>query len=98
MGIIELWWLTLAIAAVVIVVVAILLVWIAAAAERIDRHALAIWEAGKGIAANTVQIWQLQKTNETASEILRTAQDIAAVAEAIDGRLARLPEALRGRG
>ncbi|MBI4504723.1 MAG: hypothetical protein HY691_04250 [Chloroflexi bacterium] len=98
MGIIELWWLTLGIAAVVIVVVGVLLIWIATAAERIDRHALAVWEAGKGIAANTVQIWQLQKTNETAGAILRTAQDIAAVAASIDGRLARLPEALRGRG
>ncbi len=94
--VISLWWLTLGLAAVVIVVVAILLVAIAVAANRIDRHALAIWEAGKSIAANTVQIWQLQKTNATAGEILQTAQGIAAVAQSIDDRLARLPEALGG--
>lgn len=95
--VVALWWLTLGIAAVVIVVVALLLLWIVAAANRIDRHALAIWEAGKGIAANTVQIWQLQKTNEVAREILSNTKAIAAVAESIDRRLERLPEALRGR-
>lgn len=95
--VITLWWLTLAIAAVVIVVVAALLLVIAAAASRIDRHALAIWEAGKGIAANTVQIWQLQKTNATLEQVLATAQRIAAGAESIDQRLERLAGALRGR-
>ncbi|HET7702300.1 MAG TPA: hypothetical protein VFK35_02800 [Candidatus Limnocylindrales bacterium] len=96
MDAIGLWWITLGVAALVVVVVAALLVWIARAAERIDAHALEIWGAGKNIAANTVQIWHLHKTNETATEILTTAQAIAGVAGSIDDRLARLPAALRG--
>ncbi|MBA2374151.1 MAG: hypothetical protein H0V74_08135 [Chloroflexi bacterium] len=96
MDVIGLWWLTLGIAAVVILVVAALLVWIARGAERIDKHALEVWIAGKSIAANTVQIWHLHKTNEAAGEILTTAQAIAGVAGSIDDRLARLPAALKG--
>jgi hypothetical protein len=92
--VVGLWWLTLGIAAVVILVVAALLIAIAVAANRIDRHAAAIWAAGKDIASNTVQIWQLQKTNATAGQILQVAQAIAAGAGSIDGRLARLPAAL----
>ncbi len=92
--IVSLWWLTLAIAVVVIVVVAALLIAIAAAARRIDQRAGDIWRAGKDIATNTVQIWQLGKTNATAAEILEVAQGIAAGATSIDGRLARLGEAL----
>ncbi len=96
MDVIQMWWLTLGIAAVVILVVAALLVWIARAAERIDAHALEVWTAGKSIAANTVQIWHLHKTNEVAGQILSTAQAIASVAASIDDRLARLPAALKG--
>lgn len=92
--VVGLWWLTLAVAAVVILVVAALLIAIVVAANRVDRHAAAIWVAGKDIATNTVQIWQLQKTNATATQILGVAQSIADGAESIDGRLARLPEAL----
>ena len=97
---VSLWWMTLGIAAVIILVVAALLIAIVVAANRIDRHAEAIWAAGKDIATNTIQIWQLQKTNATAGQILEVAQSIAAGAGSIDGRLARLPEALaqpRGR-
>jgi hypothetical protein len=93
-GVAQMWWLTLGLAAVVIVVVAVLLAAIVAAANRIDRHVAATWAAGKDIAANTVQIWQLQQTNATAAEILAVAQDIAAGAASIDGRLARLAERL----
>ncbi len=92
--IITLWWLTLAIAAVVIVVVAVLLIGIVVAANRIDRHAAGIWMAGKDIATNTIQIWQLQKTNAVAAQILETAEGIAAGAGAIDAKLVRLYEAL----
>lgn len=95
--VVQLWWLTLALAAVVIVVVAALLSAIVVAANRIDRHAAAIWAAGKDIATNTVQIWQLQQTNAVAGEILRTAQTIAAGAQSIDGHLARLAETLAGQ-
>ena len=94
----QFWWLVLAIGLVVILVVAVLLMLIVRAANRIDRHAEAIWTVGKNIAANTVQIWQLQQTNATAGEILTTAQAIAGVAESIDGRLERLPAALAKGG
>ncbi len=88
--VVTLWWLTLAIAALVIVVVAVLLTGIVVAANRIDRHAAAIWIAGKDIATNTIQIWQLQKTNTVAGQILETAQGIAAGAGAIDAKLSDL--------
>jgi hypothetical protein len=93
----QFWWLVLAIGVVVILVVAVLLMLIVRAADRIDRHAEAIWGVGKNIAANTVQIWQLQKTNATAGEILATAQTVAEVAGSIDGRLERLPAALAAK-
>jgi hypothetical protein len=96
--VVGLWWLTLGLAVVVILVVAVLLVAIVAAANRVDRHAAAIWGAGKDIATNTVQIWQLQKTNAVASQILTTAHGMAAGAESIDGRLARLSETLARQG
>ncbi len=92
--VVTLWWLTLAIAAVVIVVVAVLLIGIVIAANRVDRHAAEIWIAGKDIATNTIQIWQLQKTNAVAGQILETAQGIAAGAGAIDAKLVLLYEAL----
>jgi Tfp pilus assembly protein PilN len=94
----QFWWLVLAIGLVVILVVAVLLLLILQAARRIDEHAGAIWNVGKNIAANTVQIWQLQQTNATAGQILATAQTIAGVAESIDGRLERLPAALPVKG
>ena len=97
MDAVTLWWIGLGVGAVVVLVVAALLVWIALAAERIDRHAQEIWSAGKGIAANTVQIWQLGTTNKVAGEILTTARAIAGVAQSIDDRLARLPDALAGK-
>jgi hypothetical protein len=96
MTVAQFWWLVLAIGLVVIAVVALLLVLIVQAANRIDHQAALIWTAGKNIAANTVQIWQLQQTNATAGQILATAQTIAEVAESIDGRLERLPGALAG--
>ena len=92
--VVTLWWITLAIAAVVIVVVAVLLIGILIAANRIDRHASDVWLAGKDIATNTIQIWQLQKTNTVAEQILHTAQGIAAGAVSIDSRLVKLGDAL----
>ncbi len=98
MDVIQLWWLTLGLAAVVVLVVAALLIWIARAAERIDAHARDVWTAGKSIAANTVQIWHLNTTNAVAGDILAGAQTIAGVTTSIDDRLARLPAALKGDG
>ncbi|MDQ6891492.1 MAG: hypothetical protein M3167_02300 [Acidobacteriota bacterium] len=85
-----LWQISWAIGAVVVLIVAVLLLIIIAAARSIDRRANEIWIAGKQIAANTVSIWMLQKTNAVAGEILTTAKGIAAGAGAIDAKLSNL--------
>lgn len=72
--------------AVVILIVAVLLIAIIVTARRIDKHALATWIAGKNIAANTVSIWMLARTNEVAGEILETAQSIDSTLKAVAGR------------
>lgn len=95
---IEVWWVSLAIAYVGITAAAILLVLLVVVAGRIDRHALDIWEAGKKIAANTVSIWMLERTNAVAGDILSTAQSINSAAESIDTKLGALNEALSRRG
>ncbi len=85
-----LWKISWAIGALVVVIVAVLLLVIIAAARSIDKRANEIWIAGKQIAANTVSIWMLQKTNVVAGEILTTAKGIAAGAGAIDAKLSDL--------
>ncbi|GBD22214.1 hypothetical protein HRbin28_02691 [bacterium HR28] len=83
------WWLVLAIALVVVLVVAILLIAIWRAVERIDRHAAAIWQAGKGIAANTTSIPLLAQTNQVATRILNRLDAIAEAARTLNERLER---------
>ncbi len=95
---IQFWWLSLAIAGVVVVVVVLLLSLIIRAANRIDRHAKDIWEAGKKIAANTVSIWMLEQTNGVAAEILSTAKSIAEGAGVINAKLDGLAKSLGQRG
>lgn len=85
-----LWQISWAIGAVVVLIVAVLLLVIIAAAKSIDRRAAEIWTVGKQIAANTVSIWMLQKTNAVAGEILDTARGIAGGAGAIDSKLSSL--------
>ena len=85
-----LWKISWAIGAVVVLIVAALLLIIIAAARSIDRNAATIWSVGKQIAANTVSIWMLQKTNVVAGEILETAKGIAGGAGAIDAKLSAL--------
>jgi hypothetical protein len=80
------WTWSLIAGAVVIVIVAVLLVAIIVTARSIDKHALAIWTAGKNIAANTVSIWMLGRTNEVAAEILETAKSIDSTLKAVAGR------------
>lgn len=84
---ITLWTWSLVAGAVVVIIVAVLLLAIISTARKIDRHALDIWNAGKQIAASTVNIWMLTKTNEVAREILDTAVSI-------DSRLKALGQAL----
>ena len=94
----EAWWVALGIGFGGLAGAAALLTLLVVVAYQIDRHALAIWEAGKKIAANTVSIWMLERTNAVAGEILTTAQSINAAAESIDAKLGALNEALRRRG
>lgn len=93
-----LWAYSLVAGVVVILIVAVLLIGILVTARKIDYHANAIWEAGKRIAANTVSIWMLDRTNAVASSILSTAVSIVGAAESIDKRLAGLGEALGRKG
>ena len=95
MDVIELWWLSLAIAAVVVVVVAVLLGLIIAAAKSINEHASHIWTVGKQIAGNTVSIWMLEKTNDSASQLVDAARSIEKTAVSMDEKLAALAP---GRG
>ena len=83
---------------VVILVVALLLIGILVTARKIDYHANEIWEAGKKIAANTVSIWMLDRTNTVAADILSTAKSIVGAAESIDQKLGGLSEALGQKG
>ncbi len=91
------WYLILALGLVVVLLVAAMLVTIIISARKIEAAAGDIWTVGKQIAANTTVLWQLTKTNETASAIKGVALDIAAGAGSIDQRLAQLPAVL-GKG
>ena len=86
----DLWWRALAIGAAVVVVVAVLLGLIIAAAVRIDRHAAAIWVAGKQIAGNTVSIWMLEEAISVLHRIANSAQKTERTAAALDDRLRAL--------
>lgn len=87
-----LWKISWAIGAAVVLVVAVLLLTIIAYAKSIDRRAGEIWTVGKQIAANTVSIWMLQKTNVVVGEILKTVKQVAAQAGSIDRKLAEQSE------
>jgi hypothetical protein len=91
---ITIWTYSLIAGGVVILIVAALLILIILAARSIDHHAKEIWLAGKNIAGNTVSIWMLKDTNETAGEILQTAGDIAGTAGKINQKLDLLGQAV----
>src|SRR5579859_3452025 len=91
------WYLILAVGIIVVLLVAAMLITIIISARKIERAAGDIWTVGKQIAANTTVLWQLTKTNETATAIKGVALDIAAGAGSIDDRLAKLPAVL-GKG
>jgi len=75
--------LSLVIGVVVIVVVTVLLHRILLTAREINRLVLAIWTGGKRIAANTVNVAQLQRTNHLAGALLSSASSIASSAARI---------------
>jgi hypothetical protein len=77
------WVATLVAAAVIIAVVTFLLHRILVAAREIHRLVGAIWIGGKRIAANTVNIAGLERTNYLASILLGSAGNIASSAARI---------------
>ena len=79
----ELWLLALGIAVVVLLVVTVLLHQILLTARGIHRGVLAIWTGGKRIAANTVNVAQLKRTNYLAGALLSSASSIASAAARI---------------
>jgi hypothetical protein len=97
MDVIELWWLSLAIAGVVIVVVAVLLGLIIAAAKSIDRHASSIWIEGKKIAGNTVSIWILEQVDAKIEAIEQDVRSMERSLNSIDNTLRKIAVPGRGR-
>ena len=90
MDVTELWWLSLALAAVVVTVVAVLLGLIISTAKSIDRHAAQIWTAGKQIAGNTVSIWMLEQTNKQLAQMLESARALERTTASINEKLQAL--------
>lgn len=87
------WWLSLGIFSSVVLIVAVLLGLIIAAAKSIDRHAAAIWIAGKQIAGNTAAIWMLDQTNTTLRKILDELRGLQQALASTDGTLRALGRA-----
>jgi len=92
-----LWTYSLIAGAVVVLIVAVLLIMLIAAANRVNKHASHIWDAGKQIAGNTVSIWMLGVTNRVAGEILEDAKSINSRAASIDTTIGALADALGPR-
>ena len=78
------WWVSLALGLVVSLVVTLLLWLIQSTAVTINKTVSRIWDTGQRVAANTVHIPTLYKTNAVAAEILATALNINAGAAAIE--------------
>ncbi len=85
------WWTSLALGLTVSLVVALLLWLIQRAAATINRRVARIWDAGQRVAANTVHIPTLYKTNAVAGEILASALRINTGAAAIEAHAAGCP-------
>lgn len=79
----QVWTWSLAIFLVVLVVVAVLLTLILSAVKRIHGGVSAIWTSGQKVAANTVQLAQLHRTNFLAGQILASAVGVAGATGAI---------------
>ncbi len=88
--VIKMWWLSLGLSTVVVGVVAALLQQIISTARQIDEHAAAIWTVGKDIAANTVSIWILSKTNDQVGRTLEAVQGVDRAVTSIDEKVRAL--------
>ncbi len=85
------WWTSLALGLTVSLVVALLLWSIQRAAATINRRVARIWDAGQRVAANTIHIPTLYKTNAVAGEILASALRINIGAAAIETHATECP-------
>ncbi len=72
------WRLWLVVAVIVILIAASLLITIWLTARSIVTHAIRALAAAESIRENTLSIWELQTTNEVASEMLETVRAIEA--------------------
>jgi len=88
------WRLWMIIAALIIVVAASLLITIWLTARSILAHAVRALAAAEKIRQQTLPIWELQTTNEVATQLLETVQSI----EAKGGALAAALESHAGAG
>ncbi len=83
------WRMWLVVAVIIILIAASLLITIWLTARSIVAHALRALAAAESIRENTLSIWELQTTNEVASEMLETVRAIEAkgglLAAALDG-------------
>lgn len=85
------WIWSLAVFAVVLVVVAALLTLILVTAKRIRRCVSDIWTSGQKVAANTVQLAQLHRTNYLVGQIHAAASGVAVATGAIAAHAERCP-------
>jgi hypothetical protein len=85
------WGVSLALGTVVLVVVALLLELIVRSARRIEGTVGEIWNAGQGVANNTIHIALLHRTNLTVSRILDAAGGILEALAAVRSHAQRCP-------
>lgn len=87
------WYLGLGIAAVVVVIVAVLVVAIIVTARQILANATRALAVANEIVANTAPIWELERTNRVAGQMLDGARAIEThagqIAEALDAPVPR---------
>ncbi len=85
------WIVSLAVFVVVLLVVAVLLTLILRTAREIRAGVTVIWNVGQRIANNTIQLAMLSKTNDAASQILRSAVGVVGATAAIQSHAAECP-------
>ena len=81
------WRLWMAVATAIILVAAVLLIVIWRTARGIYAEAVRALTAAQKIRENTMPIWALQTTNEVATEMLKTVQQIEAKGGALAAAL-----------
>lgn len=85
------WTWSLVVFVVVLLVVAALLTLILRAARDIRGGVAIIWNVGQRIAANTVQLSMLARTNAAALQILQSAAGVAGATAAVQAHAAQCP-------